>query len=86
MINLTPETAAALRGRAGVAERLALSREQVLTLLDAADERDELAAVVQRVRQACHEPRYVRNVPESITFEQGYRDALETILTILEES
>ena len=44
MNDLTPETVAALRGRAGVAERLALSREQVLALLDAADERDRIKA------------------------------------------
>ena len=48
------------------------------------DERDQLAAAVERVRKACQEPRYVRNVPESITFEQGYRDALEAILAILD--
>ena len=46
---LTPETVAALRGRAGVAERLALSREQVLALLDAADERDRLAESVNEM-------------------------------------
>ena len=55
MTILTPETVAALRGRAGVAERLALSREQVLALLDAADERDRLAAAIERVR-ALHKP------------------------------
>ena len=48
MTDLTPETVAALRGRAGVSDRLSLSREQVLALLDAADERDRLVAKVER--------------------------------------
>lgn len=45
MTDLTPETVAALRGRAGVSDRLSLSREQVLALLDAADERDRLLTI-----------------------------------------
>lgn len=49
-------------------------------------ERDELAAAVQRVRQVCHETHYVRNVPGSLAFEQGRRDALDDVLAILEES
>jgi len=55
-----------------------------LALLDAADERDKLAAAVERVRQACHELRYVRNVPGSLAFEQGRRDALDAVLAILD--
>lgn len=59
----------------------------VLDILDdkgGPDELDRLRVTVQRVRQACHEPHYVRNTPGDLAFSQGYRDALETILAILE--
>ena len=48
MTDLTPETTAALRGRAGVSDRLSLSCGQVLALLDAADLLDEVRDQVKR--------------------------------------